>query len=157
MTPKKKGKSARTRYMMADFMPDEKDQVVKYCHHAGTTISSFLAEIALEDFYRSTREGPKEEEIEITLKIPVEQSAKLQMFAHRQGKTVNQYMNEIVTPLLKKGQTSFHNPRTERLRYYVSPEEHRLLKKYFKSKRLSPRTYVPHLVLKALKQRRKRK
>jgi|SRR5215472_6937694 len=157
MTPKKKGKAARTRYMVADFMPGEKDQIVRHCKEAGTTISSFLAEVALEDLHRSAREGPKEEEIEITLKIPTEQCAKLQMFAHRQGKTVNQYMSQIVTPLLAKGKTSFKNPQTEKMRYYVSPEEHRLLKRYFKSKRLSPRTYVPFLVLNAVKQRRKKK
>ena len=156
MTPKKKGKNARTRYMTADFMPDEKDQIVQHCDEEGTTISSFLAEIALEDLYRSSREEPMEEELEFRLKIPVEQSAKLQMFAHRQGKTLNQYMSEIVTPFLAKGKTSFNNPHTESLRYYLSPEEHRALRKYFKSKKLSPRTYVSFLALKALKERRKK-
>ena len=153
---RKKSKNARTRYMMADFMPDEKNEVVQYCDEIGTTISSFLAEVVLEDFHRSAHEGPVEEELEITLRIPLEESAKLQMFAHRQGKTVNQYMRDIVKPLLKKKKTSFHNPQRESLRYYVSPEQHRQLKKYFKSKRVSPRTYVSYLVLRALKQRRKK-
>lgn len=157
MTPKRKGKAARTRYMMADFMPDEKHRVIRYCAEQGTTISSFIAEIVLEDFHRSSHEGPVEEELAITLTIPLEESAKLQMFAHRQGKTVNQYMGEILKPLLKKRKTSFHNPERESLRYYVSPEQHRQLKKHFKSKRLSPRTYVAYLVLKALKQRRKKR
>ncbi|HEY6351096.1 MAG TPA: hypothetical protein VI636_16960 [Candidatus Angelobacter sp.] len=156
MSPRKKSKTARTRYMMADFMPDEKEQVIQYCQETGNTISSFLAEIALEDLQRSD-EPPAEEELEIKLRIPIEQSAKLQMFAHRRGKTPDEYVSEMVSPLLKKGQTSFHNPHTEGLRYYVSPEQHRRLKKYFKSKRLSPRTYVSYLVLKALKQRRKKK
>lgn len=142
---------------MADFMPDEKEQVIQYCTEEGTTISSFLAEIALEDLYRFTDEGPVEEELEITLRIPFEQSAKLQMFAHRRGETPDEYVREMVTPLLKKRQTSFHNKHTESLRYYVSPEQHRQLKKHFKSKHLSPRTYVSYLALKALKQRRKKK
>jgi hypothetical protein len=157
MTPKKKGKTARTRYMMADFMPDEKDEVIHHCTEEGTTISSFLAEVALDDLYHASRNEPAEEELEIKLKIPVKHSAKLQMFARRQGKTVNQYMSEIVTPLLAKGQTSFHNPDIESLRYYLSPEEHRMLKKYFKSNRVSPRTYVAYLALKALRRRRKKK
>lgn len=155
MTPRKRSKTARTRYMTADFMPDEKDQVIQYCDETGTTISSFLAEIALEDLHRSEVTG--EEELEIRLRIPIEQSAKLQMFAHRRGETPDEYVSQMVSPLLKKGQTSFHNPNTESLRYYVSPEQHRQLKKHFKSKRLSPRTYVSYLVLKALKQRRKKK
>jgi len=157
MTPKKKGKAARTRYMMADFMPGEKDQVIRYCSEEVTSISSFLAEVALEDFYRATRDEPVEEELDVRLKIPMTQSAKLQMFARRQGKTLNQYVSEIMTPLLAKGQTSFHNPEVESLRYYLSPQEHRMLKKYFKSNRLSARTYVPYLALKALKRRRKKK
>jgi hypothetical protein len=156
MTPRKRSKTARTRYMTADFMPDEKDQVIQYCEEAGTTISSFLAEIALEDLNRSD-DGPIEEELEIRLRIPVEQSAKLQMFAQRRGKTPDEYVREMVSPLLRKGKTSFHNKHTESLRYYVSPEQHRHLKKHFKSKHLSPRTYVSYLVLKALKQRRNKK
>src|SRR5215467_8376169 len=157
MTPKKKGKDARTRYMMADFMPDEKDEVIGYCTEERTTISSFLAEVALEDLYRASREEPPEEELEIRLKIPVKHSAKLQMFARRQGKTVNQYVSEIVTPLLAKRQTPYRNPEIESLRYYLSPEEHRMLKRYFKSNRVSPRTYVAYLALKALRRRRKKK
>jgi hypothetical protein len=157
MTPKKKGKTARTRYMMADFMPDEKDEVIHHCTEEGTTISSFLAQVALEDLYRASREEPAEEELEIKLKIPVKHSAKLQMFARRQGKTVNEYMSEIVTPLLVKRQTPYHNPEIESLRYYLSPEEHRQLKRYFKSNRLTPRTYVAYLALNALKKRRKKK
>lgn len=157
MTPRKKSKNARTRYMMADFMPGEKDEIVRYCEENGTTISSFLAQVALEDLYQDSREGPAEEELEIKLKIPVKQSAKLQMFARRKGEPLNQYVSEILTPLLTKGQTSYNNPDIESLRYYVSPEEHRLLKKYFKSNRLSPRVYVAYLALRALKQRRKKK
>jgi hypothetical protein len=155
MSPKKKGKDARSRYLIADFTPDEKQRVFAHCERKDTTISSFLAGVALEDVYRASREGPMEEELNITLSIPAEQSAKLQMFAHRQGKTIDQYVRELVTPTLEKGKTSFTS-ETESLRYYLSPEEHRLLKKYLKSKNLSARTYVSYLALKALERQKKR-
>lgn len=155
MGPKKKGKAARTRYMIADFTREEKNRVTSYCRKNHTTISAFLATLALEDVYRASRERPTEEAIDITLRIPAEQSAKLQMFARRQGKTVNEYVAGLVTPTLAKGKTSF-SLDTETLRYYLSPEEHRLLKAHLKSKNVSARTYVSYLALKALERRKKK-
>lgn len=155
MGPKKRGKAARTRYMIADFTREEKDRIASYCRRNHTTISSFLASVALEDVYRANREGPTEEEIDIKLRIPAEQSAKLQMFARLQGKTVDQFVVGLVSPTLAKGKTSF-SLKTESLRYYLSPEEHRLLKRYLRSKNLSARTYVSYLALKALERRKKK-
>lgn len=111
--------------------------------------------MALEDVYGAGRKTPVEEEIDIKLRIPAEQSAKLQMFARLQGKSIDQYVAGLVTPTLAKGKTSVIL-ETESLRYYVSPEEHRLLKKYLKSRKLSARTYVSYLALKALERRKKR-
>ena len=155
MGPKKKGRAARSRYMIADFTPEERERIIEFCKRNGATVSSFLAELALEDVYRASREEPGEEEFTITLKIPAEQSAKLYMFSHRRGQTINQYVGEIVTPVLEKGKTSF-TAKTQTLRYYVSPKEHQLLKKYLKSRNLSARTYVSYLALRALEQRRKK-
>ena len=131
MGPKKKGHAARTRYMIADFTREEKDRVINYCKRNHTTISSFLATVALEDVHRANREGPTEEEVDITLRIPAEQSAKLHTFARLQGKTVNQFVAGLVT-------------------------EHRLLREYLKSKNLSARTYISYLALKALERRKKK-
>lgn len=154
MSRKKKGTSARTRYMIADFTPEDRNRITDYCRRKHTTISSFLANIALQEVYRADREGPIEVEVEITLKIPAEQSAKLHVFAHRQGKTIDQYVLELVTPTLEKGKTSFH-AQTESLRYYLSADEHRMLKRYLKSKNLSARTYIAYLALKAIHRNKK--
>lgn len=155
MGPKKKGKAARTRYMIADFTREEKDRITSYCRKNHTTISSFLATVALEEMQRASREEPAEEEVDIKLRIPAEQSAKLQMFARLQGKSVDQYVAALVTPTLAKGKTSV-SLDTESLRYYVSPEEHRLLKRYLKSKKLSARTYISYLALKVLERQKKK-
>lgn len=154
MNRKKKDTSARTRYMIADFIPPDKSRITDYCRKNHTTISSFLANIALQEVYRAGRKGPTEEEVEITLRIPAEQSAKLHAFAHRLGKTINEYVLELVAPTLEKGKTSF-SAKTESLRYYLSPDEHRMLKKYLKSKNLSARTYISYLAIKALNRSKK--
>jgi hypothetical protein len=155
MGPKRKGKAARSRYMMADFSPEERDQIVDYCEREGTTVSSFLGRVALEEVDRSNREGPTQEQLDITLTIPAEHSAKLQMFAHRQGKSISQYVRELVTPTLEKGKT-FFSEDTQSLRYYLSPQQHQLLKKFLKSKNLSARTFVSYLALKELDRRNKK-
>jgi hypothetical protein len=146
-----KPKSTRNRYMIADFTPNEKERVLSHCQDKDTSISSFLAGVALDDVRRGNEETPVEEEVTITLKIPREQSAKLQMFARRQNKTTDQFCQDVLLPTLEKGKTSF-NSKTESLRYYLSTEEHRLLKQYLKGKNLSARTYISFLALKALKQ-----
>jgi hypothetical protein len=149
-----KPKSTRNRYMIADFTPNEKERVLSHCQNEDTSISSFLAGVALNDVRRGNEETPVEEEVTITLKIPREQSAKLQMFARRQNKTTDQFCQDVLLPTLEKGKTSF-NSKTESLRYYLSTEEHRLLKQYLKGKNLSARTYISFLALKALNQDKK--
>lgn len=149
MSPRNKSKQARSRYMIADFTPNDKERVLKHCHRKATSISSFLARVALEDVRKGSKERRTEEEVTITLRIPREQNAKLQMFARRQNKTPDQFCQDLLLPTLKKGKTSFAS-RTESLRYYLSPDQHRLLKKYLKARNLSARTYVSFLALKEL-------
>jgi len=153
--PPKKSKSARSRYMIADFTPQEKDRVLRHCVKKQTSISGFLSAVALDDIRKGSKERQPEEEVTITLKIPREQNAKLQMFAHRQNKTPDQFCHDILLPTLEKGKTSFSS-KTQSLRYYLSPEEHRLLKTYLKSKNLSARTYISFLALKELNQDNKK-
>lgn len=155
MSPNKRSKSARTRYMIADFTPNEKERVLKHCHRKDTSISSFLARVALEDVREGSKGRRAAEEVTITLRIPREQSAKLQMFARRQNKTPDQFCQDLLLPTLEKGKTSFSS-RTESLRYYLSPAEHRLLKRYLKARKLPARTYVSLLALKELNRQDKR-
>jgi hypothetical protein len=148
MSPRQKSKSARDHYMVADFSLDDRERILKYCQRKGTSVSSFLADIALQEV-RTSNKKRTTEEITITLKIPREQSAKLQMFARRQNKTPDQFCQDVLLPMLTKERTSFSS-KTETLRYYVSAEQHRLLKKYLKTKNLSGRTYISFLALQAL-------
>lgn len=155
MGPTKKGKQARTRYMIADFTPEEKQQVIQHCARENISVSSFLAGLALDDVRFEHEQGPTEEEVTIKLKISREQNAKLHVFARRQNKTPDQFCQDVLLPALTKGRTSF-TTKIESLRYYLSPDEHRLLKKHLKSKNLSARSYVSYLALKALQRRRKK-
>lgn len=155
MSPRRKNNSARTRYMIADFAAEEKDRVLKHCQKKLTSISKFLAGVALEEVHRDGTQAPPEQELTIKLKIPAEKNAKLQMFARRQEKSVEQFVQDLVLPTLEKGKTSFSS-KTESLRYYLSPEEHQLLKKHLKARNLSARTYISYLALKALNQQEKK-
>src|SRR5579863_6891911 len=155
MSPRRKNISARSRYMIADFAAEEKDRVLKHCEKKVMSISKFLAGVALEDVRRSTTQTAPEQELTIKLRIPAEKNAKLQMFARRQDKSVEQFVQDLVLPTLEKGKTSFSS-KTESLRYYLSPEEHQLLKKHLKAKNLSARTYISYLALKALNQQDKK-
>lgn len=149
MSPTNKSKPARTRYMIADFTPKERERVLLHCVRNSISISSFLAGLALDDVRKGTKEGKIEEEVTITLKIPREQHAKLQMFAHRQNKTPDEFCHDVLLPTLEKEKTSFTS-ETESLRYYLSPEEHRRLKQYLKARNLSARTYISFLALREL-------
>jgi predicted DNA-binding protein len=155
MSPRKKAKSPRNHYMITDFTPDEKSQVFDHCGKKNISISKFLAGVALEQVRRGGKQRPKAEEVTITLRIPPEQKAKLEMFAHRQDKTPDQFVQDLAMPTLEKGKTSFTS-ETESLRYYLSPEEHRRIKKYLKERNLSARTYVAFLALKAMRERDKK-
>jgi hypothetical protein len=150
--PKKKGKSARSHYMISDFTPEEKRQIVDYCNKKQISISKFLAGIALAEVHRASKKGTTEEQLTITLKIPSEKNAKLQIFAHRQEKTLQEFLEALIMPTLEKEKVSFTSTTTS-LRCYLSPEEHRLLKNHLKSRNLSARTYISFLALKALGER----
>jgi hypothetical protein len=150
--PKKKGKSARTHYMLSDFTPEEKRQIVAYCNKKQISVSKFLAGIALAEVRRASKTGRTDEELTITLKIPADKNAKLQMFAHRQEKTLQEFLEGLILPTLEKERTSFTSTTTS-LRCYLSPEEHRLLKNHLKARNLSARTYISFLALKALNAR----
>ena len=148
MPGKKTSKAVRNLYMVAGFSPAEKRKIIQYCQANRISVSNFLANLALGEVRNSPRK-PREEEITIKLKVPREQNAKIQMFARRQNKTVAQFFRDLLLPTLKKGKTSF-TAKTETLRYYVSAEQHRLIKAYLKAKRLSSRTFISYLALEAI-------
>lgn len=149
MRRKKKSKATRVHYMIADFTPEEKQRVLKHCQKQDTSISSFLAGVALKEARRGSKSKSAEEEVIITLRIPREQSTKLKAFAHRQNKTPDQFCQDALTPTLEKEKMAFAL-RTESLRYYLSAEEHKFLKEYLKARNLSARTYIAFLALQEL-------
>lgn len=150
MPPKKKGKSARTHYMISDFTPREKRQIIEYCNRKEISISKFLADVALSAV--RTGKDTAEEEITITLKFPAEKNAKLKMFAHRQEKSLEEFVEGLILPTLEKERTSI-TAKTTSLRYYLSREEHRLVKDHLKARNLSARAYISYLALRALEER----
>lgn len=146
---------ARSRYLIADFTLEEKTRVLRHCLKKHISISRFLAEVAMEDVRAGSKAGHAEEKVTITMKIGREHNIKLQMFAHRQNKTPDQFCRDLLLPTLQKARTSF-SAKTEGLRYYLSPQEHRLLKSYLRSRKLSSRSYVAFLAMQKLDQENKK-
>lgn len=137
--------------MISDFTPREKRQIIEYCNRKQISISKFLSDVALSEVQRTGKSDTVEEEITITLKFPAAKNAKLKMFAHRQEKSLEEFVESLILPTLEKERTSITS-KTTSLRYYLSPEEHRLLKSHLKARNLSARTYISYLALRVLEE-----
>jgi hypothetical protein len=156
MSPRKKSKTARTRYMMVDFTPEEKKFIIEFCREQKITISSFLAEAAMGEVDRASEGGSPEEKITIVLTVPAEQGAKMRMFARRRGQSLDEFVSEEIMPTVEKGRIVFRES-VQPLRYYLSPQQHRRLKQFLKSKNLSARLYVAYLAMREIERRKKKK
>jgi len=152
---KKKSKTARTHYVIAEFTPDERAKVVDHCKKEGVSVSSFLARVALQDLYMGSRGEPEEYEITITLKLPAEENARIDRISRRRGQTIPEFLRQALQPALKKGKSVF-TEKTETLRCYLSEREHDMLMKYLKERKLSSRNYISYLALKELERRKKK-
>lgn len=162
MTSKKKQpKSPRTHYLISDFTPDEIRQISAYCKRKHISISKFLADLAVNEVHRASKEPRKEEQITITLTVSAEELAKIKMFAHRNETTMDKFLKNLVTPTVAKAKT-YYTSATRSLRYYLSPTDHKLILDFLKNRNLSARTYISYLALEVLRrdknqQRRKTK
>lgn len=150
MTPKKRRKSSRTYYLISDFTPSEIREITAYCKRKGISISKFLSELAISEVRRASKEPRKQEQITITVTVSAEELAKIKMFAHRQDTTMDAFLKGLVTPTVAKAKTSFTS-ETRSLRYYLSPDDHKLILDFLKERNLSARTYISYLALEALR------
>lgn len=150
MNPKNRTKPPRAHYLVSDFTPEEIRQITAYCKRKGISISKFLADLAVDEVHRANKEPRKTEQITITVTVSAEELAKIKMFAHRQDKTMDEFLKGLVTPTVTKAKTSFTS-ETRSLRYYLSPSDHKLILDYLKDRNLSARTYISYLALEALR------
>lgn len=142
----------RHQYLVTTVTKKEKEAILEYCDRHNKSVSAFLAELALKDAQKSLKNQPEHEEITLTLKLPARDMDKMRIFARLEDKSVEELLREFLEPNFKRRQTAtaleMHS-----LRCWLSDEEHRVIKSYLAKHRLSARSYLALLALKAINKR----
>ena len=138
----------RHHYLVTTVTKKEKDAILKYCERHKTSVSSFLADLALADAQKS-KNKLEQKEITVTLKLPARDLDQMRIFARLEDKSVEDLVRELLQPSFQKRQTATAL-EMQTLRCWLSNEEHRIIKKYLAKHRLSARSYLALLALKAI-------
>lgn len=152
VSAREKAGAPRHQYLVTTVTKKEKESILKYCDRHKKSVSAFLAELALKDAQQSTKSQPEHEEITLTLKLPARDMDKMRIFARLEDKSVEDLLREFLEPNFKRRQTAtaleMHS-----LRCWLSDDEHRIIKAYLAKHRLSARSYLALLALKAINER----
>ena len=138
----------RHHYLVTTVTKKEKDAILKYCEQHNKSVSAFLADLALADAHKSESKR-EQEEITVTLKLPARDLDQMRSFARLEDKSVEDLVRELLQPSFQKRQTATAL-EMHTLRCWLSNEEHRIIKKYLAKHRLSARSYLALLALKAI-------
>lgn len=147
-----RAEAPRRQYLVTTVTKKEKEAILEYCDQHNKSVSAFLADLALKEAQKSKKNQAEEEEITVTLKLPAHDFDKMRMFARLEEKSVEKLLREILEPSFRRRQTAtaleMHS-----LRCWLSDEEHRIIKAYLAKHRLSARSYLALLALKAINKR----
>lgn len=138
----------RHHYLATKVTKAEKDAILKYCERHKQSVSAFLADLALADAQKS-KNKLEQKEITVTLKLPARDLDQMRIFARLEDKSVEDLVSELIQPNFQKRQTATAL-EMHTLRCWLSSDEHRIIKKYLAKHRLSARSYLALLALKAI-------
>jgi hypothetical protein len=138
----------RRQYLVTTVTKKEKDAILKYCERHKRSVSAFLADLALADAQKA-KSKPEDEEVTVTLKLPARDIDKMRMFARLEDKSVEDLLRQALQPSFQKRQTATAL-EMHTLRCWLSNDEHRIIKKYLAKHRLSARSYLALLAIKAI-------
>lgn len=144
-----KAGAPRRHYLVTTVTPAEKEAILKYCDKHGRSISSFLADIALEDAKQPAKSKLEDQEITLTLRLPARDIDKMRLFARLEQKSVEELLREFLQPGLQKRKAVAAVPM-HTLRCWLSDDEHKTIKEYLANYGLSARSYLALLALKAI-------
>ncbi len=142
----------RRNYLVTTVTQKEKDAILEYCDKHKKSVSAFLADLALADAQKSTKSKLEDQEITITLKLPARDMDKMRIFARLEEKSVEELLRELLEPSFRRRQTATAL-EMQTLRCWLSDEEHRVIKRFLAKHRLSARSYLALLALKAINSR----
>jgi hypothetical protein len=149
---REKAGAPRRQYLVTTVTELEREAILKYCDRHKISVSAFLAALALKDAQRSAKAMRKDEEVTITLKLSARDIDKMRMFARLEEKSVEDLLRDMLEPNFKKRQTATALEMYS-LRCWLSDKEHRIIKEYLAKHRLSARSYLALLALKAINDR----
>jgi hypothetical protein len=138
----------RHQYLVTTVTKKEKDAILQHCDRQNKSVSAFLADLALKDAQRSA-DRSQDEQITITLRLRARDLDKMHLFARLEGKSVEALLKEHLEPSLRKRQTAT-TLKMHPLRCWLSDREHRIIKAHLARHRLSARSYLALLALKAI-------
>lgn len=139
----------RRHYLVATVTQKEKDAILRHCGKHGKSVSAFLADLALEEAQKSAKDKLPDKHVTVTLKLSARDLDKVRIFARLEDKTVEDLLRELLQPSFTKRQTAT-TLEMHTLRCWLSNEEHQIIRKYLAKHRLSARSYLALLALKAL-------
>jgi len=146
--PRQKAGAPRRHYLVTTVTDIEREAIMKHCARHNISVSAFLADLALKDAQRSKAKR-EDEEITVTLKLSARDIDKMRMFARLEEKSLEELLHDMLEPSFKRRQTAtaleMHS-----LRCWLSDDEHRTIKTYLAKHRLSARSYLALLALKAI-------
>jgi hypothetical protein len=142
----------RRNYLVTTVTQKEKDAILEYCDKHKISVSAFLADLALADAHKSTKSKLEDQEITITLKLPARDMDKMRIFARLEEKSVEELLRELLEPSFRRRQTATAL-EMHTLRCWLSNDEHRVIKSFLAKHRLSARSYLALLALKAINSR----
>lgn len=142
----------RRQYLVTTVTKKEKEAILRHCDAHKQSVSAFLADLALREAQKSAKHRREDEEITVTLKLPARDMDKVRIFARLEEKSIEGLLRELLEPSFKRRQTTtaleMHS-----LRCWLSDDEHRIIKSYLAKHRLSARSYLALLALKAINNR----
>lgn len=138
----------RRHYLVATVTQKEKDAILRYCDKHRKSVSAFLADLALKEAQAAKDKLP-DKQITVTLKLSARDLDKMRIFARLEDKTVEDLLHELLQPSFQRRQTATAL-EMHTLRCWLSNEEHQTIKRYLAKHRLSARSYLALLALKAV-------
>jgi len=146
--PRDKAGAPRRQYLVTTVTKKEKEAILTYCDRHNQSVSAFLADLALKEAQRSKAKR-EDEEVTVTLKLSARDIDKMRIFARLEEKSIETLLRELLEPSFRRRQTAT-TLEMHSLRCWLSDEEHRTIKAYLAKHRLSARSYLALLALKAI-------
>jgi len=146
--PRDKAGAPRRQYLVTTVTKKEKEAILTYCDRHNQSVSAFLADLALKEAQRSKAKR-EDEEVTVTLKLSARDIDKMRIFARLEEKSIETLLRELLEPSFRRRQTAT-TLEMHSLRCWLSDDEHRTIKAYLAKHRLSARSYLALLALKAI-------